>query len=80
MIRPFQITDFINNLKASFEIVKKDEVSGEKIKKAIDLLLKYDYDIKKETSLIRFYDLLLGKQEAILFIKKIKDFNLEIRI
>ena len=65
LIRPIQITDFINNLKASFEIVKSDGVNGEEIKKAIDLLLKYDYDIKKETSLIKFYELLLGKQEAI---------------
>ena len=79
LIRPIQITDFINNLKASFEIVKSDGVNGEEIKKAIDLLLKYDYDIKKETSLIKFYELLLGKQEAILFIKKLKDSNLEIR-
>ena len=79
LIRPIEITDFVNNLKTSFEIVKSDEVNGEEIKKAIDLLLKYDYDIKKETSLIRFYELLLGKQEAILFIKKLKDSNLEIR-
>jgi hypothetical protein len=61
------------------ESVDSNEVSGKEIKKAIDLLKKYDYDIKKETSLIKFYELLLGKKEAILFIKKIKDQNIEIR-
>ena len=40
---------------------------------------KYDYDIKNETALIKFYELLLGKEESITFIKKIKDSNLEIR-
>ena len=78
-INEIQITEFMNNLKAIFDSVNSNEVSGEEIKKAIDLLKKYDYDVKKETSLIKFYELLLGKQEAILFIKKIKDSNLEIR-
>ena len=78
-INQLQITDFSNNLRALLESVNSEEVDGEEIKKAIDLLLKYDYDIKKETSLIKFYELLLGKEEAILFIKKIKDSNLEIR-
>ena len=54
-------------------------VSGEEIKRAIDLLKKYDYDVDHETSLIKFYELLLGKEESILFIKEIKDSNLDIR-
>ena len=78
-INEIQITEFMNNLKTTFDSVNSNEVSGEEIKKAIDLLKKYDYDIKKETSIIKFFELLLGKQEAILFIKKIKDSNLEIR-
>ena len=78
-INEIQITEFMNNLKTTFDSVNSNEVSGEEIKKAIDLLKKFDYDIKKETSIIKFFELLLGKQEAILFIKKIKDSNLEIR-
>ena len=78
-IKEIEITDFLNNLKAMYESITSDEVNGEEIKKAIDLLKKYDYDIKNETSIIKFYQLLLGKEEAILFIKTIKDSNLEIR-
>ena len=78
-IKEIEITDFLKNLKEMYESIISDEVKGEEIKKAIDLLKKYDYDIKKETSIIKFYELLLGKEEAILFIKTIKDSNLEIR-
>ena len=78
-ISEIQITDFLNNLKQISESIQSNEVSGEEIKKAIDILKKNDYDIKKETSIIKFYELLLGKQESILFIKQIKDSNLEIR-
>ena len=78
-INEIQITELSKDLKSTFDSINSNEVSGEEIKKAIDLLLKYGYDIKNETSLIKFYHLLLGKQESILFIKKIKDSNLEIR-
>ena len=78
-IKTIQTTDFLNNLKNSCNIINTNEVSGEEIKKGIDLLNKYEYDIKNETSLMKFYELLLGKEEAIIFIKKIKDSNLEIR-
>ena len=78
-IKEIQNTNFLNDLKSTYDIINTNEVSGEEIKKAIDLLNKYEYDIKKETSLIKFYELLLGKEEAITFIKKIKDSNLEIR-
>ena len=78
-INAIQNTDFLNNLKTTFNTINTNEVSGEEIKKGIDLLNKYDYDIKNETSLMKFYELLLGKEEAIIFIKKIKDSNLEIR-
>ena len=78
-IKGIQMTKFINDLKSAYKIINTNEVSGEEIKKGIELLNKYGYDIKNETSLIKFYDLLLGKEESILFIKKIKDSNLEIR-
>ena len=78
-INPIQMTEFINNFKSTYDTIMSNGVSGEEIKKAIDLLKKYDYDIKYETSLSKFYELLLGKEEAILFIKQIKDSNLDIR-
>ena len=78
-IKAIQTTNFLNDIKSTYNIVNKNEVSGEEIKKGIDLLNKYQYDIQKETSLMKFYDLLLGKEDAILFLKKIKDSNLEIR-
>ena len=78
-MKPIQITDFLNNFKNANEIINLKEVSGEDIKKAIVLLRKYDYDINNETSLIKFYELLLGKDESLLFIKTIKDKNVEIR-
>ena len=78
-IKEIQATNFLEELKKNYDIINTNEVSGEDINKGIDLLNKYDYDIKKETSLMKFYELLLGKEESIIFIKKIKDSNLEIR-
>ena len=78
-INKIQMTEFINSFKSTYNTIILDEVSGEEIKKGIDLLKKYDYDINNETSIIKFYELLLGKEEAILFIKQIKDSNLDIR-
>jgi len=78
-IKEIQTTNFLNELKSTNDIVNRDEVSGEEIKKAIELLNKYEYDIKKETSIMKFYDSLLKNDEAIIFIKKIKESNLEIR-
>ena len=69
-IKPIEIIDFLNNLKSTFNKIGKNEVSGEEIKIGNNLLNKDEYDIKKETSLIKFYELLLGKDEAIIFIKK----------
>ena len=78
-IKKIEPTEFLNNFKSTYETIMSNGVSGEEIKNAIDLLKKYDYDIKNETSLNKFYELLLGKEEAILFIKQIKDTNLDIR-
>ena len=66
-------------LKQQIDIISSDEVSGEEIKNTIEFLKKYEYDIKKEKSLFIFYELLYEKEEAILFIKKIKEVNFEIR-
>ncbi len=78
-INEIKITEFMDNLEKILFSIESNEVSCEEIKNTIDFLMNYDYDIKKETSLMKFYELLLGKKEAILFIKKIKDSNLEIR-
>lgn len=78
-INKLEITDFMNNLKKTYETIVSDEVSGEEIKEATELLKKYEYDVKKETSLIRFYELLYEKEDSIIFMKEIKDSHLEIR-
>ena len=74
-----QETEFLGNLIKENEILKSKSVSGEQIKDSIKLLEKLNYNINKETSLIKFYELFLGKEESLFFIKKIKDANLEIR-
>ena len=78
-IKNIQKTDFINQFKETYKTVNLNGVSGEEIKNAIDLLKKYDYDVDHKTTIIKFYELLLGKEESILFIKKIKDSDLDIR-
>ena len=78
-INPIQKTEFLENLKSTYTGITSNGVSGEEIKKAIDLLKKYDYNINRKTSLMKFYELLLGNEKALLFIKEIKDSNLDIR-
>ena len=78
-IKPIEITDFIKTIKEALENVESEEVNGEQIKNAKNLIEKLNYDITKETAIVKFYELLLGKEEALLFLKKIKDSNLEIR-
>ena len=78
-IKKIEKTNFLENFKQTFEEINSSEVSGDEIKKGINLLKKYDYDIKNETALTKFYELLLGKEDSIIFIKTIKDRNLEIR-
>ena len=78
-IKNIEKTNFLENFEHVFNTLNSSEVSGDEIKEAIELLKKYDFDIKKETGLTKFYELLLGKEEAITFIKTIKDRNLDIR-
>ena len=78
-IKKIETTNFLERFEKAFNTINSNGVSGDEIKEAIDLLKKYDYDIKKETGLTKFYELLLGKEDAIIFIKTIKDRNLEIR-
>ena len=53
-------------------------MSGEEIKESISLLSELEYN-DFENSLIKFYEIFLGKEDSIEFIKEIKDNNLEIR-
>ena len=78
-IKKIEKTAFLDKFKQMFNTINSSEVNGDEIKDAINLLKKYDYDIKNETALTKFYELLLGKEESITFIKTIKDRNLEIR-
>ena len=72
-------TEFINNLEKKYNILNSKQVSGGEIKEIIGALEQLNYDINKETSLIKFYNIFLGKEDSVLFLKKIKDSNLEIR-
>ena len=75
----FQETEFISKLKNQYKIINSKGVSGEEILESIKLLSELNYNIDHETTLMKFYEIFLGKEESIEFIKKIKDANLEIR-
>ena len=70
-------TRFLIDFRSQLDILNSKGVSGEQIKGAIKLLNKYN--LKGKTSLNKFYEIFLDKEESLLFIKKIKDANLEIR-
>ena len=70
-------TRFLNDFRNKFKSLNSKGVSGEDIKEAINLLNKCNLEIG--SSLNKFYELFLGKNESLLFIKKIKDTNLDIR-
>ena len=78
-IKKVEKTNLSEKFEKIFDTINSSEVSGEEIKEGNNLLKEYGYDIKNETSLTKFYELLLGKEESITFIKTIKDSNLEIR-
>ena len=75
----FQETEFITKLKNQYKIINSKGVSGEEIQQSIKLLSELNYNIDHGTSLMKFYEIFLGKEGAINFIKKLKDTNLEIR-
>ena len=79
-IKEIQTTDIYNNIQNIYNKVTQSNVTADEIKESIDFLIKYGYNIKEEkTSLMEFYELLLDKEDAITFIKKIKESQLEIR-
>ena len=60
-IKPIEITDFIKTIKDTLENVESEEVNGEQIKNAKNLIEKLNYDITKETAIVKFYELLCRK-------------------
>ena len=79
-IKEIQLTDLHNFFVKSHKIISSNTVKANDIKQIIEILIKWDYNIKSEkTPLMDFYELLLEKGDSIIFIKKIKDTNLDIR-
>ena len=74
-----ETTDFMDKLKKMHEIILSQGVSGEDIKQAKDLLLKYNYDISQKTALTNFFELFIEQKKSIEFLKTIKEKNLDIR-
>ena len=77
-IKHIKMTTCINNFKSIYKLINSDHINENEIEKADNLLLKYNYDIRKESDLIQFYKLLYGREEALLFFKSVKDSNFDI--
>ena len=75
----FKITIFNNKLKNTFDILKSKNISVENIKEANLLLNNFNFNIDEESPLMKFYNIFIGKEDSIEFIKVIKESNLEIR-
>ena len=78
-IANYQITNFTENLSNINQKLNSNIVSVEDIKEANSFLIKLNFDISQASPLIKFYNIFLGKEDSIEFIKDIKESNLEIR-
>ena len=79
-IKPIEVTNFEKTLKETHDIIIKSTVTADEIQDAMKLLTKYDYDVTYgKTSLMEFYEILLDKEEAITFLKELKDKNMDIK-
>ena len=79
-IKPIEISNFYNTLKSNYDIISKSSVTADEILNSMKFLAKYEYDFSKgKTSLIEFYELILGKEEAITFLKELQDKNMDIK-
>jgi hypothetical protein len=79
-IKPIEISNFYNTLKSNYDIISKNSVTADEILNSMKFLAKYEYDFSKgKTSLIEFYELILGKEEAITFLKELQDKNMDIK-
>ena len=74
------LTKFLKDLGKNLHILNNNKnITGQEIQQINNFLFSLNYDINKETTIINFYRLFWGKEEALLFIKRIKESNLEIR-
>ena len=78
-ISKFKITEFNNELKNTLDKLNSKNISGENIKEANLILNQLNFNLEEETALMKFYNIFLGKEDSIEFIKVIKESNLEIR-
>ena len=75
----YETTSFIKSFEDILNKIKSNNISGDDIKEANALLIKLNFFIEEETALMKFFQIFLGKEDSIEFIKVIKDKNLEIR-
>ena len=73
------LTNFTKELENQLQILDNKNISGPEIKQINNYLLNLNYDINQESSIINFYRIFMGKEEALIFIKTLKESNLEIR-
>ena len=74
-----QLTYFMELLKIFNEKLNSIDVIGEDINNSKSFLLKYGYDIEKESAILDFYELFIDKKQSILFLKIIWEKNLDVR-
>ena len=75
-----QLTYFIQLLKTMNEKLNSINVTGEDIKNSKSFLIKYGYDIEKDSAILDFFGLFIDKKKSILFLKTIWEKNLDARI
>ena len=73
------LTGFTKNFENNLINLNKKNITGQEIQEINKFLFSLNYDINKESSIINFYRIFLGKEDSLLFIKRIKESNLEIR-
>ena len=74
-----QLTYFMELLKILNKKLNSIDVIEEDIKNSKSFLLKYGYDIEKESAILDFYELFIDKKNSILFLKVIWEKNLDVR-
>ena len=76
-IEKIEKTEFSEEIKKLLLKIQAEDINKDEITETINILSKKGFNIKNETSLIKFYKSV--KKEAIIFIKTLMDSNLEIR-
>ena len=78
-ILQIQETEFIQKLNTIYNKLSSKKVVSQDIKVGMEMLTQLNYDINKETSLMQFYEIFYGKEDSIIFLKKIKVKNFDFR-